>query len=151
MKRCWLTPILTSCASAPHRECTLITPLAAYLDPTSASTPPPIDLEPVAAPVPDSVQLAATKIGKSVNTNVVINSVGVKPLLLGGVKVTGPAAADFSVAASTCTGRSLAKGTSCTITVRFKPKAAGGRTAELEVADNTVEGAETIDLAGTGA
>jgi cytochrome c peroxidase len=126
-------------------------PLAAFLDPTPTSPGPALDLEPSAAPVPDSVQLASVPVGKPVNAQVVINSIGVKPLALGPAQISGANAGDFSVVGSTCTGKSLAKGTSCAITVRFNPTAPGARTAQLVVADNEVEGVETIDLAGTGA
>jgi hypothetical protein len=125
-------------------------PLAPFLSPTPASPGPPTDLEPVATPVPDSVDLGAVAVGRKADAQVVVNSVGAAPLTIGAISVAGPNAADFSVAGSTCGGASLRKDGSCTITVRFKPSAPGARAARLVVADNAADSPLTIDLAGTG-
>jgi hypothetical protein len=72
------------------------------------------------------------------------------------VRNTGTAAAAISsVAASgdftqtnTC-GTSLAVGASCTVSVTFRPTAAGGRTGTLTVSSNAVNGPTTVSLSGT--
>ncbi len=68
---------------------------------------------------------------------------------------TGTNAADFSIDATTTScmltaGATLAAGRSCTIGIRFTPATTGARTANLVLHDNTVTGANTIVLAGTG-
>jgi cytochrome c peroxidase len=126
-------------------------PLAPFPTPRAAVPAPREDVEPVAAPVPPSVDLGSVRRGRTADAPVVIHSVGAGTLALDATSIGGPHAADFSVAATTC-GASvlLPKDASCTITVRFKPRAVGRRTAQLVVDDNAADGALRVDLAGTG-
>ena len=62
---------------------------------------------------------------------------------------------DFSVDATNTScvltaGATLAPGRSCKIGITFKPGAAGGRTANLQLMDNSVNGSNNIILQGTG-
>lgn len=70
-------------------------------------------------------------------------------LTITGVTVTGANAGDFSET-TTC-GASVAAGANCSISVTFKPTAAGARTAAINVADNAAGTPQTVALAGTGA
>lgn len=64
--------------------------------------------------------------------------------------LTGSEAADYSVVQHTCQQPILAGG-SCTVEVAFVPRAAGTRTAQLEVAtDDSVNPLLTASLVGTG-
>src|SRR4051794_32194318 len=125
-------------------------PLAPFPTEHPAAAAPPVDIEPVAAPVPASVELGTVPRRQTVDAPVVITSTGATTLRMGAVRIEGPNAADFSVANSTCAGAVLPKDASCTITVRFKPRAPGSRAAQLVVVDNAVESPLRIDLAGTG-
>jgi hypothetical protein len=66
-----------------------------------------------------------------------------------GITLAGPNAGDFSLApASTC-GATLAPAATCTISVTYKPVAAGTSTAMVMVVDNAASGTQTINLTGT--
>jgi cytochrome c peroxidase len=125
-------------------------PLAPFPGSHSAAAAPPVDVEPVAAPAPTSVQLGSVRRGKTADARVDINSAGAGTLEVTATTIDGPDAAEFSVVASTCGGRVLPKDASCTITVRFKPRELGPRAAQLVIADNAVDSPRRIDLAGTG-
>ncbi|MGH9748249.1 MAG: choice-of-anchor D domain-containing protein [Candidatus Acidiferrales bacterium] len=64
------------------------------------------------------------------------------------LSVTGTNSADFTQT-HTC-GASLAANTSCSITVTFKPSAAGGENATLQVADSDASSPQHATLSGTG-
>jgi hypothetical protein len=80
---------------------------------------------------------------------VIVTNVGAQALALGKVSLAGTDSGDFTIAAETCSGRTLSYEQSCTISVHFTPTATGVRTASLTAPDN--EPAElTIALTGTG-
>jgi hypothetical protein len=125
-------------------------PLAPFRSPHPAAAVPPIDVEPVVAPAPTSVQLGSVQRGKTADAQVVVNSAGAGTLEVNAATIEGTDAAEFSVAAGTCGASPLPKNASCTITVRFKPRGLGPRAAQLVIADNAVDSPLRIDLAGTG-
>src|SRR5262249_20008081 len=63
--------------------------------------------------------------------------------------VTGANASDFALTVNECSGRSLAAGASCTLTVTFTPVAAGARSATVTVT-GTGGASATGRLTGTG-
>src|SRR4051794_10341360 len=79
---------------------------------------------------------------------VTVTNSGLSPLVFTGAPVIGgPNAGDFTVSANTCTG-SVA--TTCTVTVRFNPQAAGtSRTGTLTL-NNNAGPAQVINLSGIG-
>ena len=80
---------------------------------------------------------------------ITVESVGTTPLTVTGVTVTGANAADFTVATNTCGVQAVA--TRCSITVTFRPGAAGLRTATLSIASNvTNTWTGSVPLSGTG-
>jgi hypothetical protein len=75
--------------------------------------------------------------------------------LSGNATFTGPNPGDFAIDPTTTncvltTGAVLASGRSCNIGIVFKPSAAGNRSANLVLVDNTLAGSNTIQVAGTG-
>lgn len=63
--------------------------------------------------------------------------------------VAGPEQTDFSVAGTSCVGRSVAAGSTCTASIAFSPSADGARTARLEI--RTASGTLlTVPLNGIG-
>jgi Bacterial Ig-like domain (group 3) len=69
--------------------------------------------------------------------------------------LTGTNHADFSIDNNTtncnfAAGNSLSAGQNCQIGIIFKPSAVGARTATLNLVDNTVNGANKVNLSGTG-
>jgi predicted MFS family arabinose efflux permease len=79
----------------------------------------------------------------------VVSNLGVESLAVSGVSVTGADAGDFQITGSTCAGRRLAFGQSCSVTVRFTPSAVGARQATLALADDEAAPA-AAPLSGTG-
>jgi len=72
----------------------------------------------------------------------------VRPVTIAGVSVVGGEAGDFRSGGGSCTGRTLAPGESCEVSVSFDPTATGRREALLLLA---LQGsAQTIELPLTG-
>src|SRR5207249_1982468 len=65
-----------------------------------------------------------------------------------GIGISGTNAGDFS--RSTNCGTSLAVGASCTINVKFAPKASGARHAVLSITDNAAGSPQKVPLSGIG-
>jgi hypothetical protein len=65
-----------------------------------------------------------------------ILSTGIVPATIGPVTISGASAADFVVAANSCTGRTLAPGASCEVRVLFIGTAKGERKATLQIAND---------------
>jgi cytochrome c peroxidase len=126
------------------------TALPLFPTPSTATAGPPADTEPVAAAVPASVAFGAVARGRAADQPVTVTNVGAAPLIVSAVGMDGANAADFSVVATTCRGASLPKDASCSVTVRFRPRAAGARAAQLTVVHNAVDSPLVIELAGTG-
>jgi hypothetical protein len=97
-----------------------------------------------------TVAFPVTALGiKSAAKNVTLTNVGKASLTISGLSITGTNAMDFSQT-NTC-GTSVAAGASCTISVAFKPIAAGSRTATLSITDNGGgSGPQTVALSGSG-
>ena len=79
---------------------------------------------------------------------ITVSNSGTAALSISSVAVTGTNAADFSQT-NTC-GTSLAVAASCTISVIFKPSAAGTRSASVAIADNAAGSPHSVTLSGTG-
>src|SRR5437870_4535458 len=70
----------------------------------------------------------------SCTKKVILTNIGTTSLNITGIAITGTNAGDFSQT-HTC-GSSLVVGSSCSISVTFKPTASGIRTAALSISDN---------------
>jgi sugar lactone lactonase YvrE len=80
---------------------------------------------------------------------VTLKNTGTAAVTFAGITIAGPNAADFTLTpASTCTAP-LAPAATCTISVTYKPAAAGTSTALVMVAANVPGGTQTINLTGT--
>jgi len=79
---------------------------------------------------------------------VVLSNRGSVPLAINSMTVAGATSRDF-VQTNTC-GSSLAAGASCTIEIRFTPRAIGTRTAVIHVLGNGQPGSPQVKLQGTG-
>jgi urease beta subunit len=82
---------------------------------------------------------------------VTISNTGSAPLAFGAAPftITGSEAGDFSQT-SDC-GATLAVDATCSVSVTFRPLAAGSRTATLGVSDDAPGSPQTVALSGTGA
>ena len=69
-----------------------------------------------------------------------------------GITITGANAADFTIVnTSTCSaGGSVPAGSSCTVSITFKPSMTAAESATLAIADNATGSPQTDTLAGTG-
>ncbi len=80
---------------------------------------------------------------------VTVTNIGTISLRVGTPAVTGSNPGDFELASNTCSS-GLAPNASCQIGVRFKPAAAGGRSATLEIPSNAGSSPTEVSLSGTG-
>jgi subtilase family serine protease len=121
--------------------------IANLVDNWGSAAPPPFVLV-----WPDGVSFAATAVGSaSAAETIDVKNTGAVAVALTSdrIALTGAAAASFTKT-TTC-GSSLAVGARCTISITFKPKAAGPLTAELSIADNAADSPQGVSLYGTGA
>jgi len=84
-------------------------------------------------------------------SEVTITNRGGATLHVSGIRLEGPAAADFTVSENKCSSSELAPGASCAMKVVFRPQAAGSRTATLMVAHDAANATATISMQGRGA
>jgi len=99
---------------------------------------------------PTSLTFASQTVGASspAQTITLTNS-GNAALSLTSIAVSGANSSDFAET-NNC-GSSVAAGANCTISVTFKPTAAGTRTAAVTLADNATGSPQSVSLSGTGA
>ena len=99
---------------------------------------------------PTSLAFASTTVGSTTAAQVVtVKNTGTAVVTLTSETITGTNATSFLKSATTC-GTTLAAGASCTVSVEFKPAAAGALTGNLSVADNATGSPQTVALTGTG-
>ena len=111
----------------------------------AAAAAPAVTLSPI------SMTFAATNVGTTTAAQVVtVKNSGTAALTLTSETITGTNSTSFVKSATTC-GTSLAVGASCTVSVEFKPAAAGPLSAALSVADNATGSPQAVSLMGTGA
>ncbi len=111
---------------------------------TGTATGPSVSL------TPTSLTFAATPVGTFAATQTVtVKNTGTGPLTIASVGLTGTNASSFSLG-KTC-GTTLAASASCTVTVGFKPVAAGALSAALKLTDNAAGGSQSVSILGTGA
>ena len=87
--------------------------------------------------------------------SVTVTNTGNSGMLLTNVVITGANPTDFRIDNTTTNcmltpGASLAAGATCRIGVIFAPSAVGALQATLTLLDNTVNGADSVTLSGTG-
>ena len=100
---------------------------------------------------PTALTFASTTVGSTTAAQVVtIKNTGTGTVTLSSETITGTNATSFLKSATTC-GTTLAAAASCTVSVEFKPAAAGALAASLSVADNATGTPQTVALHGTGA
>ncbi len=86
---------------------------------------------------------------------VTVANTGNSAMTLTNAVITGTNASDFSIDPTTTSclltpGSTLYSGQSCKIGILFKPAAAGGRSANLVLHDNTVTNSNTVQFYGSG-
>ncbi|WP_428380426.1 choice-of-anchor D domain-containing protein [Nevskia ramosa] len=98
---------------------------------------------------PTSLSFAERLVNTSSDEQTVtVTNTGTVTLNVGTPTITGSNAADFLLGSNTCSS-GLAPNASCLIGVSFKPAAAGGRSAALQIPSNSAD-LVSVSLSGTG-
>ena len=104
---------------------------------------------------PNPVAFGGQQVGTTSGPiTVTVTNSGDSDLTIGasGVSISGGDAGSFNVPAGndTCSGAVLSTTASCTVDVTFQPSAAGGASAQLDVASDSSSSPESVALSGTG-
>ena len=114
---------------------------------TGTGTAPAASLSP-----PSLAAFAGQNVGTASSAQkVTLSNTGNAPLAVASVAISGTDGGDFSEA-NTC-GGSVAAGAGCTVSIVFKPAAAGSRTGMLTITDNSngeAGSTQSVSLSGTG-
>ena len=144
------TPSTTSAESATLNiaDSDASSPQTVTLTGTGTAPPPGVTL------TPSSLNLGTLTVGtlSSAQTVTLSNNSAVAVTITSpGITITGANAADFSDT-TTCpaVGSTLAAGTTCTISISFKPSVASAESATLSVTDSDASSPQTAMLSGTG-
>ena len=128
-------------------------------DTSSGATP---DASPSASPAgPGAAGMSATPaaldLGRAASgsstppATVALANPGSSPAVLDGFSITGPNAAQFAIASTTCgTGTALAPQGSCQVSIRFTAASVGPAAATLEVRYHAPQATVSVPLTGTG-
>ena len=118
-------------------------PQAVALSGTAMAKGPTVTLSPTGITFA-SQTVATTSAAKTIT----LSNTGTAALSVTKVVLSGGDAGDFSLA-SNC-GSSVAAGANCTISITFKPTAAGTRTSAVSLTDNATGSLRSATLSGTG-
>jgi hypothetical protein len=100
---------------------------------------------------PTSINFGNQTVGTSSGlSKVTVSSGGPGPLNFATASVTGANSSDFVKSVDTCTGQSFPSGGTCSISVLFRPTAAGARTATLSLNDSGSDSPQIVTLSGQG-
>src|SRR5205807_7979210 len=92
---------------------------------------------PAAAVTPSSLDFGSERIGSSTASRTpTLFSTGAIDLSVSGVDIVGLNKADFKIMSDGCSRTAVPPRTSCAVTVRFRPSAAGPRKATLRFLDD---------------
>jgi hypothetical protein len=109
----------------------------------------PFVITPTYTALPTFLAFGSQTVGTSSAAQLVrVTNTGAVALPITGITLAGANPAQFSKT-TTC-GTSVAIGTSCTISVVFKPTVKGSKTATLNVNAGGGAGTQTVSLSGTG-
>jgi len=107
---------------------------------------------PAASVSPTSLTYASQATGTtSAAKTVTVTNTGNAVLTVSGAALSGTNPADYVVTADTCSASNVPVGSSCGVSIAFRPTVTGTRTATLTVADNAANSPQTVSLSGTGA
>jgi len=107
-------------------------------------------IDPVASFSASSLSFGTQTVDTSATKTVTLTNKGATTLSITGMTVTGTGAAEFTLKPTSTCGSSLAAGSSCTISVTFKPVAKVSYAATLNLTDNAQSSTQTVPLSGTG-
>jgi glucose/arabinose dehydrogenase len=103
------------------------------------------------AVTPNALDFGSVLIGStSVQQTITVRNTGTATLTLAGVLVQGSHPGDFLLAGTCAPGQVLAAGATCTLDMKFRPLAAGSRTASVVLAYGAAGTSVSAVLAGIG-
>jgi hypothetical protein len=103
-----------------------------------------------ASATPSALSFGAVNVGSSsAALSTSLKNESGASISLSSISVTGTNSADFTISSKTC-GTSLAVSASCSVSVVFKPLAAGTRVASLTFTDTASNSPQAVALSGTG-
>jgi hypothetical protein len=98
---------------------------------------------------PESLDFGEQRVGtRSASQPVTLSNTGTATLHLARISITGADRRDFAWT-GTC-GARVAAGANCTLSVTFKPSAAGNRTGAITITDDAPNSPQTVALSGNG-
>lgn len=86
----------------------------------------------------------------SVAKKITVTNTGGAPLYINSATISGDNWKDFTLLKDGCSGKKVASGQSCVITVRFTPARNEDRNATLVLTDNAPDSPQNVPLKGTG-
>jgi len=99
------------------------------------------------ASVADVFNFGGVKVGQlSANHDVQLTNIGNAPMHVTSAVLSGVNASDFNVVADSCTGATLAAGSSCAVTTRFVPAIGAIRQAKITFTDDSVNAPGTTQV-----
>jgi hypothetical protein len=97
------------------------------------------------------IPFGGVTVGASADATVTISNTGTADLVLGTIASANPIAAPFSILNDTCSGKTVAATSSCTLTVRFSPTADGAASDTFDIPSNVAGSTSlTMTVNGTG-
>ena len=100
---------------------------------------------------PNPVSFGAVGVGATTVRQVMVSSSGAGPVTIQSASVTGANAGDFSITHDGCTGTTQQPGSSCLVSVQFRPASLGSRAATLVLEDGAPDSPQSVGLSGSGA
>lgn len=113
--------------------------------------PPPATGAPAVTFTPTSLTFGPQNIGTtSAPQSITIRNSGTAGLFINSAQTRGANPLDFTQVDDGCSGLTLAPGTSCSVSIVFKPIASGTRSATFILTDNAPASPQTVPITGTG-
>jgi subtilase family serine protease len=116
-------------------------PQAVSLSGTATATAPAASFSAV------SISFGSTAVGATNSASATLTNTGTATLTITSLNITGTNTTSF-LQTNNC-GTSLAAGTTCNVTITFKPLVSGSLTATLQAVDNASNSPQSIALSGT--
>ena len=98
----------------------------------------------------NSISFGDIALGASVTKAILLSNAGGGTLTFSGIDIRGANAGDYKLGAGTCPKAGLAAGATCTLSVTFRPSAAGKRTAHVLIANSALGSPHLVPLSGSG-
>jgi dienelactone hydrolase len=100
--------------------------------------------------VPNSLDFGTVKNGQTGSMTTTLTNTANTTLTISNASLTGTNPGDFSLGTNGC-GTSVTAGSSCNLTVTFKPTQVGTFSASLSISDSSTDSPQEVNLSGTGA